>query len=536
MKKINPIFYIVVLAFGLVSCNKWLDKNPDNRSTIDTPEKVATLLTSAYPEVCHITLTELVSDNVDDYRVSYRNTNRYFDEVYAWIDGDENDNENREAVWQSAYSAIAAANLAIESIAQIDSPSLPTADKTTLRECLGEALLCRAYNHFVLVNIFCWNYNNLPASDPRSALVMPGIPYMDHSETALNPKYQRGTVAEVYQKIEADIVRALELIGDTHYTVPKYHFNRQAAYSFAARFYLYYEKWEEAVMCATECLGDNPESQLRHWDKIAELPDKYSQITDAFIDAAEPANLLLCTAYSAAGLAFGPYSVCTGYSHGEYVARTEDIMASQLWGDNSKSELYKYMYSQYKNALDRVIFWKIPYKFEYTDPVAGIGYYRTVYPAFWTDETLLVRAEANIMLEEYDKAAEDINYWIHNMTVSTRTFTASSIVSFYNGIGYYEWSRPTLKKHLNPAFEIGAEGGKTEAMLQCVLGLRRIETCQQGQRWFDIKRYGIEIYRRVMNADGNPQMTTDFLSKDDLRRALQVPLKVSDAGLAKNPR
>jgi hypothetical protein len=73
-------------------------------------------------------------------------------------------------------------------------------------------------------------------------------------------------------------------------------------------------------------------------------------------------------------------------------------------------------------------------------------------------------------------------------------------------------------------------------MLQAVLTFRRVETMHLGLRWFDIKRYGIEIPRRIMNADGNPAKKVDFLKKDDPRRALQLPNKVLMAGMEKNPR
>jgi len=55
-------------------------------------------------------------------------------------------------------------------------------------------------------------------------------------------------------------------------------------------------------------------------------------------------------------------------------------------------------------------------------------------------------------------------------------------------------------------------------------------------RWFDIKRYGIEIPRRLMNSDGNPVQITDWLRVDDPRRAIQIPQKVVNAGLTPNPR
>lgn len=46
---------------------------------------------------------------------------------------------------------------------------------------------------------------------------------------------------ELYAKINKDIEEALPLVNDGIYKVPKYHFNKKAAYSFAARFNLYYK-------------------------------------------------------------------------------------------------------------------------------------------------------------------------------------------------------------------------------------------------------------------------------------------------------
>ena len=94
----------------------------------------------------------------------------------------------------------------------------------------------------------------------------------------------------------------------------------------------------------------------------------------------------------------------------------------------------------------------------------------------------------------------------------------------------------TLKKHLNPAFAIDAEGSTQECMLQCMLGFRRMETLHHGLRWFDIKRYGSEIPRRLMNANNQPEERTDVLKIDDKRRAVQIPQDVRDAGLEPNPR
>jgi hypothetical protein len=55
-------------------------------------------------------------------------------------------------------------------------------------------------------------------------------------------------------------------------------------------------------------------------------------------------------------------------------------------------------------------------------------------------------------------------------------------------------------------------------------------------RWFDIKRYGITIYRRAVNSNGDVVEITDTMGPDDLRRAVQIPLKSRDAGFEPNKR
>ena len=140
------------------------------------------------------------------------------------------------------------------------------------------------------------------------------------------------------------------------------------------------------------------------------------------------------------------------------------------------------------------------------------------------------------MLKNYSAALDDINMWAANMFKSAQSMTVSSIVDFIKGKEYYSFEKPTIKKHINPVFAYDGEGSDQEAMLQFLLYMRRIETQGQGFRWFDVKRYGIEIERRIMSPDGDVQKIADVLAVKDPRRAIQIPKKVYDAGLEKNPR
>ena len=529
---------IVALGLTFTSCNDFLDVTPDNRATIDTEDKVEKLLVSAYANNSYLFFCEAMSDNLDDYGENNPYTDRFFDQTYKWEDVTEDDNESPESYWEGAYDAIIQANQALDAINNMGATS------QAVLEAKAEALLTRAYHHFMLVNIFGKHYNSATSATD------PGVPYLGEVETQLDKHHERASVASIYQMIDQDLQIALPLVGSSYMSVPKYHFNPKAAYAFAARFYLFYEKWDEAIKYANMCLGSEPASQLRDWSTMATLTSSNDVYCNHWIDASLNSNLLLVTAYSQMGAIFGPYGYYKRYTHGPYLAGNETCNAANVFGTGA--EMYYARPRTYNGTnYSFVIFWKTPYLFEYTDPVNGIGFAHTVYAALTTDEALLTRAEAYIMKGEYDKAAEDLNIWAHGISKTTVNLTADYIQTFYNSVDYsydaydqdgnfvgIDGTISTIKKHLHPAFPIDVEGSKQEAMLQCVLGFRRIQFLQEGLRWFDIKRYGIEIPRRVIAADGlpDPDGVYDWLTVNDLRRAVQIPPKVRDSGIEANPR
>lgn len=523
------------LAFALTSCNKWLDVMPDNRAEIDTEEKVEKLLVSAYPENPYIVMAELSSDNVDDYgNTPYQE--RIYAQLYQWDEVTESDNEDPKSVWGALYGAITNANQAIVAIEEMG------ADTPRLKASLGEALLARAYNHFMLASLFCKAYN------PATATTDLGIPYMDGPETELNPKYERGTMAEVYAAIDKDLKEGLPLVSDAFYSIPKYHFNEKAAYTFASRFYLNYGKWEECIECATKALGSAPQELLRDIVTLAALPRDIDVVGPQYNSTSAKNNFLLQTGYSAVGLLFGPYGYETRISAGNMLMQTE-LLNMAPWGQYAPSsssytytDMYKlkpYVYVAAGAGLDRTIFPRLNYLFEYSDPVAGIGYYRTVYAALTAEEALLNRAEAYIMTEQYDLALADMNLWTANTLnaskCATVTLTAESITEWVNGMEYYTDEAPTPKKTLNPVLAT-LKDDKMEAFVHAILYIRRVEFYMMGMRWFDVKRYGIEITRRTLGTTLEVLETYDRLSKDDPRRALQLPKDVITAGLTPNPR
>lgn len=530
---------LMLSATALVSCNDFLDEVPDSRTEIDTEVKVQKILVEAYPKTAYIQINELMSDNHDMYKEDNPYTTRYYDEVWNWKDLTESNNESTQYIWSRGYDAIANANLALEGIEKMGG-----ATTLALKEAKAEALLCRAYAHFMLANEFCMAYSSADADKNL------GIPYVEEPITTLNPHIERGTIADVYAKIDRDIQDALPIMGESYMTVPKYHFNEKAAYAFATRFYLYYEKWDEALKYANLCLGSSPATMLRDYDALAAIGQGssfYNAKTNLYVDAEQPCNLLLATTRSNPGTVLGNNSTAKKYAHVPYIANNEDMGANNIWIDGSQSSVTYYWKDRYGNFSGSniyTIFYRLPRLFEYTDPVAGIGYNSSVYPIFTADECLLNRAELYIIKKQYDKAATDLNMWMHNILHTNRTLTPELITDFYNNVAYsYESTDDdpdglgsTIKKHLHPKFAIEAEGSTQECMFQCLLGFRRLDQMHLGMRWFDIKRYGIEIPRRVINSGGLPQKIIDWMRVDDPRRAVQIPLRVRSGGVQPNPR
>ena len=184
--KTNKLIYFLLaglLVAGLSSCNDFLDEQPDNRTIIDSEEKAIKMLVSAYADSQPWLFLEMASDNTDNHGANYDGWSRFWQESYEWSDPTETDNEDAAHTWEAHYMAIANANEVLKAIDKMEMTDKLSAAK-------GEALICRAYAHFVLVNVFCQHYDPAHPDDL-------GIPYMEKAETELDPKYERGTVAEV---------------------------------------------------------------------------------------------------------------------------------------------------------------------------------------------------------------------------------------------------------------------------------------------------------------------------------------------------
>jgi len=518
MKKYS--IYLFCIATTLTGCN-FLDKEPDLRADIDTQKKVQLLLVSGYDMPNISAVGEMMSDNTIDNNTPDEQGKTYtkepmsqmYNQYFAFEDiTSSSQQDSPYNIWQGCYHNIAVANQAINAINEIEAK-----DGSKLNAERAEALLIRAYNHFILVNVFCQAYKDDVTSKQDS-----GVHYMTAAETTVRPSYDRSNVADVYKNIEKDLRDALETYGvdDGYFSVPKYHFNKSAAYAFAARFYLFKRNYDKTIEYANKVLGSNPAGMM--WDAAsAKKLGNAENERDAWYDATSPANLMI-----SACLSTYYYSAIPSYCRYTLNREAKDNTingAGPNW-DGRWPGVNIWQYDENFGGFEA----KFSGYFEYTDKVAGIGYPRMLRREFTSGETLLCRAEAQIMKGNLSAALSDMQIWT-KAYLATKDLTDDNIREFFHSSKTNRQVVPIL--HCKDMCSSWTVSDNALPYVLCVLHFRRLENMHDGTRFFDLKRYGIEITHLI-----GAEKKEYKLTWNDDRRAVQLPQEAIIAGQSANKR
>ena len=495
---IKGFLYInaALIILATTSCEDYLDVVQDNRIEIDSKEKIQELLTNAYPNAFFAEFAESMSDNAGDKGPGAITDSEENEAAYKWEDINLDENETYTNYWVESYEAIAHSNQALASIVTLGE----TAD---LMGAKGEALLTRAYNHFMLVNLWAMRY------DPSTADTELGVPYVTEPETEAIKLYTRNTVKEVYELIEKDLTMGLPLINDEAYTQPKFHFNKDAANAFAARFYLYKGEWEKVLEYSSKVLDASSVDKVR--DLVAYSALTFDERRIRYSDVVEEANLLIAWTNSAYNRKYG---------RNRY-ALSNDIL-DLLFTSDSNPLGKPWAYGIFGTDIGFNTAKYVEY-FKTTNPTSGTGFAYTAYVLFTIDELYLNRAEAYVMLENYESGAEDLNILMARKTrgydPETDTITTQLMESEY----------PNAETEYAPFYTLNA----TQAsFIKGIAELRRREFYHEGIRWFDIKRFDLVVTHTFFDDPSKPIV----LPKGDPRRALQIPEQARSFGLVGNNR
>lgn len=474
--------FLTLMVLG--SCDKFLEENPDNRVELNNTDKAAQLLTNAYSSAAY-TFTEWMSDNVS-YTFGTTKLPEH-DQAYTWSEFTGIDQDTPSQYWTSTYDAIAHAN---EVLAVID--GLP-GDRAHKQAVKGEALLARAYGHFMLVNLFAKHFNE------QTADTDPGIPYVEEPETVFIKTYTRHTVEEVYDKVEADLLDGLDLVDESFYANSgKYHFTRNAALAFASRFYLFKGDLNKCIEYSNQLLGSDPSIYVKNIPRLLQERINTEDYIRLYHSPTDDSNLLLVRQISNFHLP----------NLGHWPTRP---LYAQLFETNPYDLTDERQDPAWVAGENGLAATKYEFLFERSSLTSNVGFNYTIFLAFRGEEVLLNRAESYIRQNNVTAALADMIVLASRRYRDMPAITTNQLTQLLRS--YY---------------------GSTNDLLNAfvyVLEERQKEFIHEGMRWFDIKRFNFPVTHQLQ--DGS--MAT--LEAEDNRKVLQIPQSAIDVGgLEPNPR
>lgn len=183
-----------------------------------------------------------------------------------WLWKDENPSPTTTYFsWRNYYHSIYIANYIIEHQDEIKDAAVKD-----VRQLVGEAYMMRAYNHFLLVNLYAEPYTHCTPATTR------GVPMM--LEANVNAIPPSSSVEAVYQQVLADISAAADYLNVAQWPEGKnYRFTTVSADALRARTYLYMGRWQDALTVAERVIAAHGELEDLNV-ATSLLPDNFKSV------------------------------------------------------------------------------------------------------------------------------------------------------------------------------------------------------------------------------------------------------------------
>ncbi|MBT1703128.1 RagB/SusD family nutrient uptake outer membrane protein [Chryseosolibacter indicus] len=385
-------------------------------------------------------------------------------------------------IWTTAYAAINECNTVIATIDDIDDP-----DQAKKDQLKGEALFLRALVYFDLARIYGYEPTKVPTTGPGAgwdkSVILRTEPVREAADAALQT---RATQTEVYGQIEQDLINAGRLLPkDNEMTV--FRANKGAAYALLGKIYLYWEKWDKAVVNFDSALNNTSASLMQAGDYATgfkSIPNDESFFEINFIQSVEVAGVegVNNSAFS--------YTQPTGTNPlklSTYGGMTPSAELLALYEPNDdRKGIFYVSASSTSNGVT----------YTWSNKYAGAGgVYTDNIKVIRLADVLLMKAEALAMLGDYSGAADLVTELRTQRNATAPVPQDASIIDF-----------------------IAQE--------------RRRELFFEGShRWFDLKRRGQPITKAAATAVGT-------IAYDDYRLLAPIPnaeVILNPEGLPQNP-
>ncbi len=414
----------------------------------------------AYLSQYHMLAGDALADNAQ----LVNNTGRYTGELI-------NQNGSHYNYW-ALYSSINDCNIIldrIDTLYKIPAQNTP-ANRVTIRTIVAQAYFLRAMAYFDMLRVYGYEPNRI-VNGWDKGVVLRDRPTFDVSAI---DKRARATVEEGYQFVERDLLRAIDSLSVAGTTIPNAPFRpgRAAAHALLARVYLHWGRNTEAIAQANLAISTKP-AAIR-LATAAEYPGMWNTA----ITAGRIESLFELRIFPGSSGSNGDWSTVDGVNNSLHSLTTVGISTASQFVLAASNSLFN---AHEANDVRRSLWTPVNVRgqefqmcLKWSGSGTGAGS-----PGFWADnipvirlpEVYLILAEANFRLGNEPAARTALNTLRANRGLPALT-AATSGTDLFNRI----------------------------------LNERRVEFAFEGQRWFDLKRNGLEVPKE--NAD--PVAATDF--------------------------
>lgn len=259
-KHIYKFLYVGILAMGFASCD--LDTEPTDKlpqeQLLSDIGGVEAILNGVYRSFYKTDWSEgyptenfgpssvaLAGDLMAQDDMQLREFGNYWFayDFLRWTRTEINNKSDRPYVWWNMfYQFVNNANVMIASLDKIE-----TSEVKKQKNLKAQALSLRAYAYFNLVSLYQLTYKGHESS--------PGVPIYTEPTSIETKGNGRGTVEQVYKRINDDLKDAIQLFEEAGLTQShKSHIDKYVAYGIKARVALIQEDWAAASSAAQEAM------------------------------------------------------------------------------------------------------------------------------------------------------------------------------------------------------------------------------------------------------------------------------------------
>jgi hypothetical protein len=440
-----------VATIGLgASCNNFLNPKPSDVLTTEnfykTAEDAVAAVNAVYGQCQYLYLYFFyVSDISGDDVIATANfgsdghqlADYTFDRTLSWFD----------YVWTNSYQAITQANIVLQRV-----PSI-TMDTTERRRILGEAHFLRALLYFNLVRF----YSDVP-------LVL--TPLTSASQAQL----PRTPAATVYAQIITDLDTAIVYLplANTYSGTDVGRASQGAAQALLAKVYLTQGNWTQAAAEAATLIQTGQYSLNTSWLTSFQVSAQLTNPEDIFqIFYASPTE-----AAGVLGSIVTLFNLPSGYPGGDAYGLMQAIpsLVSSYSATDVRGNHGGIMISPYTDLDNRTTTWTVP---------AGAAFHK------WLDET----NAQNMTARAWEQQG---NSWIILRYADVLLMYAEAVneggtpVAGLTRDGTYNQVLLRADPSATPEGGLGQDDFRDSLRVQ-----RRKEFLMEGQRWFDLSRWGV---------------------------------------------